>query len=70
MASRKRTDATRAAQARYERAMIKRIVVKLNRNTDADIIEHIEAMESMQGYVKELIRADMTRHEAELFDTN
>ena len=61
MATRKRTDAVRAAQARYDKAMTKRLVVKLNRRTDADIIAFIEAEENKQGYIKELIRADMAK---------
>lgn len=33
--------------------------MKLNHNTDADIIEKLESVESKQGYIKELIRKDI-----------
>ena len=33
--------------------------VKLNKNTDADIIKKLETVESRNGYIKELIRKDM-----------
>jgi len=33
--------------------------LKLNRNTDSDIIRHLETIDNMQGYLKDLIRADM-----------
>ena len=37
-----------------------RVFVRLNKNTDADILKHLETLsESKQGYIKRLIRADM-----------
>ena len=59
MATRKRTDAVRNAQKRYDAAMTRRVVVKLNRRTDADILDYMEGLDNMQGYIKDLIRADM-----------
>lgn len=51
--------------------------LKLSRTTDADIISQLDRQESIQGYIKELIRRDMTmkkneinylnRHSEELF---
>ena len=39
-----------------------RIVMNLNHNTDADILEKLDAVPSRQGYIKSLIRADMAAH--------
>lgn len=36
-----------------------RVQILLNRETDADMIEHLKQKKSMSGYVKELIRKDM-----------
>ena len=37
-----------------------RVAVRLNKNTDTDILAHLETIsESKQGYIKRLIRADM-----------
>lgn len=47
------------AQAKYDAANTRSIRLKLNRRTDADILERLEAVSSMQGYIKELIRADL-----------
>lgn len=47
------------AQKRYIAKNIVRVVVSLNRNTDADILEFLEGVENKQGYVKSLIRADI-----------
>lgn len=40
-------------------ANTRRVVLKLNKRTDADIIEVLEKQDSMQGYVKKAIRAYM-----------
>ena len=52
------SEAQKRAVAKYEKANIRRIVIKLNRNTDQDIIEHLNNIENVQGYIKELIRRD------------
>lgn len=46
-------------QDRYEEKMIRRFTLKINRNTDADILDCLESMENVQGYIKELIRRDI-----------
>lgn len=38
---------------------IRRVVIKLNRRTDADILAELDKKESVQGYIKEAIRAYM-----------
>ena len=43
----------------YIKANIQRVELKLNKLYDADIIEHINAQPNKQGYLKDLIRADM-----------
>ena len=46
-------------QARYDGANTKQIHLKLNLKTDADILEKLEQVESIQGYIKGLIRSDI-----------
>ena len=56
------TEAQKRAQKKYDEAHRKdfRIVnLKLNRDTDADIIAKLEASGNIQGYIKNLIRADI-----------
>lgn len=43
----------------YQRENIQRVVVKLNRSHDADILEHLAQQPNKQGYIKALIRADI-----------
>jgi hypothetical protein len=35
--------------------------MNLNHNTDADLLEKLSAVPSKQGYIKELIRADIAQ---------
>ena len=56
------TEAQKRAQKKYDEAHRKdfRIVnLKLNREADTDIIEKLEASGNIQGYIKNLIRADI-----------
>lgn len=43
----------------WQKEHIKRVLIKLNKNTDADIITELEKQDSMQGYIKKAIRAYM-----------
>lgn len=43
----------------WQRENLRRVVIKLNKAKDADIIEQIDKQENVQGYIKELIRKDI-----------
>lgn len=49
------------AQAKYDKANTMMISIKLNKNTDSDIIERLGKETSRQGYIKELIRNDIKK---------
>lgn len=49
------------ASIKYDRDNTKRIFIKLNTNTDIDILDHLENKPNKQGYIKELIRNDMKK---------
>lgn len=49
--------------AAYDKANTTRINLKLNNRTDADIIQRLHEVPSIQGYIKSLIRNDMTQKE-------
>lgn len=55
----KTTQAMIRAVAKYNKDNIIQISVKLNRSTDKDIIDHLDQVESKQGYIKDLIRKDI-----------
>ena len=46
-------------QAEWSKKNVKGIYIKLSKSTDADIISSLEDQNNKQGYIKELIRADI-----------
>ena len=59
------TEAKRQANRRYDDKNTRQYHLKLNLKTDAEIIEHLSKQSSMQGYLKDLIRADIERKKAD-----
>lgn len=58
------SDAAKRAQKKYDEAnrdKFKILSLKLNRETDTDILERLAEVENMQGYIKDLIRADIKK---------
>ena len=44
-------------QEKYQKENITRVVLKLNKKTDADILEWLEGLDNKQGSIKEIIRS-------------
>ena len=55
------TEAAKAAKARYDAKTARYISLKLNRNTQQDIIDHLERQTSIQAYLINLVREDMKK---------
>ena len=53
------SEAKKAAKARYDAKTAKYISLKLNVNTDADMIELLQQQENVQGFIKDLIRKEL-----------
>lgn len=49
------------SQERYDAVNTKQIRLKLNKKNDADILEKLESVGNKQGYIKSLIRADISK---------
>lgn len=50
------------AQSKYDKANCVYVSLKLNRNTDADIIQKLQSIpDSRQLYIKKLIEADIRK---------
>lgn len=58
------TEAAKAAKAKYDAKTAKYISLKLNRNTDREIIDRLEDQENVQAYLKRLILEDMKKETA------
>lgn len=46
-------------QQKYDKTHTKGVYLKLNKETDRDILEHLQKQNNKQGYIKKLIREDM-----------
>lgn len=55
------TEAQKRASKKYAQSMTTTVALKLNRKTDADIIRYLEGVDNKAGYLKELIRSDMSK---------
>lgn len=53
------------AQIKYDKANCRNVIIRVHKDRDADIISHLQTKESMQGYIKALILADIAK-EAEV----
>lgn len=49
----------------WDKQNTKRMSLKFNLHTDADILDRLAAQESVLGYIKRLIRDDIARERAE-----
>lgn len=54
-------ESTKRAITKYDAANTVQLKLKLNKKTDADILARLEKSGNKQGYIKELIRADMKK---------
>ena len=48
-------------QAKYDKTHCKYFSFKMHLENDADVIEKLSSVPSMQGYIKQLIREDIAR---------
>lgn len=46
-------------RARYDAEHTRQVILKLNRRTDADILRKLDEQPNKQGYIKQLVRADI-----------
>lgn len=51
-------------QAKYDKENTTRVYIKLNKNTDSDIIEYLEKSGNKQGLIKELIRREIEKEQS------
>lgn len=59
-----------ASDIKYKKNNTKQIALRLNYNTDADILEKLSTEENTQGYIKGLIRADIEKINEKIFKSD
>ena len=57
----KTSDAMRKSIAKYDAAHTVQVKLKLNIETDSDILQQLDNVQNKQGYIKALIREDMRK---------
>ena len=57
----KSTESQIRASVKYNKENTVQISLKLNRSTDADLIDSLNRVKHKQGYIKELIRKDIAK---------
>ena len=53
------TEAQKRASAKYEANHTRQIKLKLNLETDKDILNRLDSVDNKQGYIKDLIRKNI-----------
>ena len=53
------SEAQLRAVKKYDEAHTTQFKMKLNKGTDKDILDKLSSVENKQGYIKDLIRADI-----------
>lgn len=53
------------AKKEWDKNHTTKVLMKLNNNTDADILAKLKAVPNKQGYIKSLIKADIMQSEKE-----
>lgn len=59
------TEAQKRASAKYDANNTTSVYIKLNLNTEPDIIEKLKSVENKSGYIKQLIRNDIEKSKNE-----
>lgn len=54
-------ESVKQSKKRYEAAVMKTVPLRLNANTESDILEKLSEIENRQAYIKQLIRADISK---------
>lgn len=47
----------------WQKEHIKRVVVKLNKESDKDILDYLDSLPNVQGYIKSLVRKDIEQNQ-------
>ena len=56
------SEAQKRAQKKWDTAhkdQFRIFNLKINKETDGDVVEHLEKQQNVQGYIKALVRSDM-----------
>lgn len=55
------SEAKKRANMKSDKKNAKYVTLKLNKNTDKDILEYLDTLDNKNGYLKNLIRQDIKK---------
>ena len=56
------SEAQKAADARYKKKYVRRVVIPINQRTERELFLWMEERENMAGYIKGLVRKDIEEY--------
>lgn len=60
------SETKKAYDENYQKQNIRQIKLNMNRKTEPEILEWLEKQDNIQGYIKRIIREDMTKEEKKM----
>ena len=54
-------EAIKRAKNKYEKNVIKRVTIRFNKRSEADVISYLDGKDNVTAYLKSLIKADMAK---------
>jgi len=54
-------EAIKRAKSKYEKNVLKRVTIRFNKRSEADVIAHLDGKDNVTAYLKALIKADMEK---------
>ncbi len=56
------SEAERRAKVRYQKKVMRQVSLKLNMNQDKELIDKLDRVGNVQGYIKSLIKQDIEKN--------
>ena len=56
------TEAQKRATAKYLKESMVQVAIRVNKNTDMDVLEYLQTIDNKRAYFLSMIRADISRH--------
>lgn len=56
------TEAQKRATAKYLKESMVQVAIRVNKNTDMDVLEYLQTIDNKRAYLLSMIRADISRH--------
>lgn len=69
MDEKKISESLKKAQNKYRKVSTRTYSIRLNKQTDADVIEVLDRIDNKQAYIRNLVRSDINTHNGDIKET-